>query len=48
MRTFAQPLEHLPYIRDVIGLRAGASVFAAMNILLLPNRTLFICDTISI
>jgi malate dehydrogenase (oxaloacetate-decarboxylating)(NADP+) len=43
--TFAQPLEHLPYIRNVIGLRSGASVFAAMNILLLPNRTLFICDT---
>jgi malate dehydrogenase (oxaloacetate-decarboxylating)(NADP+) len=43
--TFAQPLEHLHYIRDVIGLRRGASVFAAMNILLLHNRTLFICDT---
>ena len=43
--TFAQPLEHLPYIKNVIGLRPGASVFAAMNILLLQNRTLFICDT---
>ena len=43
--TFAQPLEHLPYVREVIGLRAGASVFAAMNILMLHNRTLFICDT---
>ena len=43
--TFAQPLEHLHYISEVIGLRPGASVFAAMNILLLPNRTLFICDT---
>jgi len=43
--TFAQPLEHLAYVRDVIGLRPGASVFAAMNILLLRNRTLFICDT---
>lgn len=43
--TFAQPLEHLTYIRNVIGLRPGASVFAAMNILMLPNRTLFICDT---
>ena len=43
--TFAQPLEHLPYISNVIGLRPGASVFAAMNILLLPNRTLFLCDT---
>ena len=43
--TFAQPLEHLPYIKNVIGLRPGASVFASMNILLLQNRTLFICDT---
>ena len=43
--TYAQPLVHLPYIRDLIGLRSGGSVFAAMNILLLPNRTLFICDT---
>ena len=43
--TFAQPLEHLHYISEVIGLRPGASVFAAMNILLLANRTLFICDT---
>jgi malate dehydrogenase (oxaloacetate-decarboxylating)(NADP+) len=43
--TFAQPREHLRYVSDVIGLRPGASVFAALNILLLPNRTLFICDT---
>ena len=43
--TFAQPLEHLPYIKNVIGLRPGASVFAAMNLLMLPNRSLFICDT---
>ncbi|MGV8934083.1 MAG: NADP-dependent malic enzyme [Gallionellaceae bacterium] len=43
--TFAHPLEHLPYVRDVIGLRRGASMFAAMNILLLSNRTIFICDT---
>jgi malate dehydrogenase (oxaloacetate-decarboxylating)(NADP+) len=43
--TFSQPLNHLRYVRQVIGLREGASVFAAMNILLLPQRTLFICDT---
>lgn len=43
--TFAQPLDHLRFIGDVIGLRPGSSVFASMNILLLPNRTLFICDT---
>ena len=43
--TFGQPQEHLPYISNMIGLRSGASVFTALNILLLPNRTLFICDT---
>ena len=36
---------HLRHVEDVIGLREGAPVFAAMNGLLLPNRTLFICDT---
>ena len=36
---------HLRYINDVIGLRSGASRFAAMNVLILPGRTLFICDT---
>ncbi len=43
--TFSRPQEHLNYIREVIGLRPGATVFAAMNILRLPNRTLFVCDT---
>ncbi len=43
--TFAQPLEHLYYVSNLIGLRKGASIFAAMNILLLHKRTLFICDT---
>jgi malate dehydrogenase (oxaloacetate-decarboxylating)(NADP+) len=43
--TYAQPENHLRYVSEVIGLRPGASVFAAMNILLLPNHTLFICDT---
>ena len=37
--------DHLEFIRRVIGLKAGASVFAAMNLLLLPDRQLFICDT---
>jgi malate dehydrogenase (oxaloacetate-decarboxylating)(NADP+) len=36
---------HLRHVADVIGLRPGAPVFAAMNALLLPNRTIFICDT---
>ncbi len=43
--TFSHPQEHLPYVRNVIGLRPNASTLAAMNILLLPSRTLFICDT---
>jgi malate dehydrogenase (oxaloacetate-decarboxylating)(NADP+) len=36
---------HLRHVADVIGRRPDAPVFAAMNALLLPNRTLFICDT---
>jgi len=36
---------HLQHVRDVIGLRPGASQFAAMNILMLPRRVLAIADT---
>ena len=36
---------HLRHVADVIGRRPDAPVFAAMNGLVLPNRTLFICDT---
>ena len=36
---------HLRHVVDVIGRHPDAPVFAAMNGLLLPNRTLFICDT---
>jgi len=36
---------HLRHVADVIGQRDDAPVFAAMNGLLLPHRTLFICDT---
>jgi len=36
---------HLRHVADVIGKRADAPVFAAMNGLLLPHRTLFVCDT---
>jgi malate dehydrogenase (oxaloacetate-decarboxylating)(NADP+) len=36
---------HLRYVRDVIGLREGVSTFAAMQMLILPGRQLFICDT---
>ncbi|MEW6515218.1 MAG: NADP-dependent malic enzyme [Pseudomonadota bacterium] len=37
--------QHLHHIRDVIGLKPRAHCFAAMNLLLLPHHTLFICDT---
>jgi malate dehydrogenase (oxaloacetate-decarboxylating)(NADP+) len=37
--------EHLAYVRDVIGQRAGVMTLAAMNMLMLPNRQIFICDT---
>jgi malate dehydrogenase (oxaloacetate-decarboxylating)(NADP+) len=36
---------HLRFIDDVIGLSPAAKNYAAMNMLLLPNRTVFICDT---
>ncbi len=37
--------EHLKHVRDVIGTRPGTTTLAAMNMLLLPDRQLFICDT---
>jgi malate dehydrogenase (oxaloacetate-decarboxylating)(NADP+) len=36
---------HLRYIDQVIGLRKGVKQYAAMNALVLPNRTVFIADT---
>jgi malate dehydrogenase (oxaloacetate-decarboxylating)(NADP+) len=36
---------HLKYIDNVIGRRAGVNHYAAMNMLMLPGRTVFICDT---
>ena len=35
----------LQHVADVIGLKPGAHTFAAMNVLMLPAQTLFICDT---
>jgi malate dehydrogenase (oxaloacetate-decarboxylating)(NADP+) len=37
--------EHLDYVRDVIGRRSSVLTLAAMNMLMLPNRQIFICDT---
>ena len=36
---------HLEHIRDVIGVKKGASGFATLNALMLEKRTLFIADT---
>src|SRR6266576_3581024 len=43
--TFGTYGLHLRYIDQVIGLRPGAKNFYAMNALMLPKRTVFICDT---
>jgi malate dehydrogenase (oxaloacetate-decarboxylating)(NADP+) len=43
--TFGTYGLHLQYIDEVIGLRPGAKHFYAMNALMLPKRTVFICDT---
>ena len=36
---------HLGTVAEVIGRREGVNRFAAMNLLMLPRRTVFICDT---
>ena len=43
--TFGTYPLHLHYVANVIGLKPGAKLFAAMNMLMLPKRTVFICDT---
>jgi malate dehydrogenase (oxaloacetate-decarboxylating)(NADP+) len=43
--TFGMHAEHLRYVDQVIGLRAGVRRFAAMNALMLPAGNVFICDT---
>jgi malate dehydrogenase (oxaloacetate-decarboxylating)(NADP+) len=37
--------EHLRFIREVIGCRTDVKTLAAMNMLMLPDRQVFICDT---
>src|SRR5207248_2421634 len=37
--------DHLKHVRDVIGLRGGVHTLAAMQMLILPGRQLFVCDT---
>src|SRR3989449_10638510 len=43
--TFGTYASHLQYVDQVIGRRPGAKHFYAMNVLMLPKRTVFICDT---
>ncbi len=43
--TFAKHSLHLRYIAEVIGRKPGVEHFYAINLLLLPNRTIFIGDT---
>ncbi len=43
--TFGTHALHRQYIEQVIGLRRGVKVFAAMNAVVLPGRTFFIADT---
>ncbi len=43
--TFGTHALHLHYVEQVIGRRAGVKNLYAMNVLMLPTRTVFICDT---
>jgi malate dehydrogenase (oxaloacetate-decarboxylating)(NADP+) len=43
--TFGMHTLHLRYIDQVIGLRPGVRNYSAMNAIILPARTVFICDT---
>ena len=43
--TLGMFAEHMRYIDQVIGLRAGVRHYSAMNAIILPARTVFICDT---
>jgi malate dehydrogenase (oxaloacetate-decarboxylating)(NADP+) len=43
--TFGRHKDHLRHVANIIGLKRGSSVFAAMNVLMLPKRTVFISDT---
>jgi malate dehydrogenase (oxaloacetate-decarboxylating)(NADP+) len=43
--TLGNFADHLEYVRQVIGLREEVKVLATMQMLILPGRQLFICDT---
>ena len=43
--TFGSHHVHLNFVDQVIGQRKGGTIYAAMNAVLLPSRTVFIADT---
>jgi malate dehydrogenase (oxaloacetate-decarboxylating)(NADP+) len=43
--TVGNYLEHLKYVEQVIGLAEGAHTLGTMQMLILPDRQLFFCDT---
>jgi malate dehydrogenase (oxaloacetate-decarboxylating)(NADP+) len=43
--TFGTHALHLHYLDQIIGVRRGVRNYAAMNALVLPHQTVFICDT---
>ncbi|HSD61387.1 MAG TPA: NADP-dependent malic enzyme [Burkholderiales bacterium] len=43
--TFGKHHRHLAIVTEVLGLQGGVRTPAAMNVLMLPERTLFLCDT---
>ena len=43
--TFGNNALHLNYIEQVLGKRPGANVYAAMNIIILPERQIIMVDT---
>ena len=43
--SYGNYTQHLVDVADIIGLRPGVKTFAAMNLLMLPQRNVFVCDT---
>ncbi|MGH8681870.1 MAG: NADP-dependent malic enzyme [Burkholderiales bacterium] len=43
--TFGTHDLHLQYVDQILGRKPGVNDYYAMNVLILPKRTLFICDT---
>ena len=43
--TFGMHAQHLKFIRNVVGLKKGVGDFYTTNLLSLPGRSVFLCDT---